>query len=259
MRSSRVETQRIKPVDYDLVAPIFDRRYESSVYDATFETLVEFIGEHAGRTVAEVGCGTGHWLAAIERHAATIIGIEPSAAMLEAARSVAPNAMLVRGRAEALPCKSGSLDRIFAINAFHHFLDKHAFLSEARRALRLGGAVMSIGIDPHTGQDQWWVYDYFPAALAADRERYPATAEIREWLVRAGFSDATTSVAQHIPAVRPYAVAVEQGKLDRRSTSQLMVISDAEWEAGLRRLEAERPVLRSDLRLYMTTARVPVS
>jgi SAM-dependent methyltransferase len=44
-----------------------------------------------------------------------------------------------------------------------------------------------------------------------------------------------------------------------RATSQLMVISDAEYEAGRARLERERPTLRADLRTYMTTARVPTA
>jgi hypothetical protein len=36
-----------------------------------------------------------------------------------------------------------------------------------------------------------------------------------------------------------------------------MVISDAEFEAGLARLHAEKPRLRADLRLFGTTASVP--
>src|SRR5215467_889490 len=64
--------------------------------------------------------------------------------------------------------RTASLDRIFAINAFHHFVDKRAFAGEARRVLRPAGRLLTIGLDPHTGLDQWWVYDYFPAALAAD-------------------------------------------------------------------------------------------
>ena len=40
---------------------------------------------------------------------------------------------------------------------------------EARRVLRAGGSLMSVGLDPHTALDQWWIYDYFPGALAADR------------------------------------------------------------------------------------------
>jgi hypothetical protein len=64
-------------------------------------------------------------------------------------------------------------------------------------------------------------------------------------------------VAQHIPAAVPFAVALERGILDRRATSTLMVISDTDYETGRRRIEQEQPVLRADLRLSMTAARVP--
>lgn len=121
--------------------------------------------------------------------------------------------------------------------------------------MRPGGAFLSIGLDPHTGVDRWWIYDYFPGALVADRRRYPATPRLREMLVAAGFYASRTEIVQHLPAERAFDVAVERGHLERQSTSQLMVISDAEYEAGMRRLHEERPTLRSDLRLYATVAR----
>jgi ubiquinone/menaquinone biosynthesis C-methylase UbiE len=247
----------VSSVDYDDVAAVYDRRYAANRFDGLDAALTDFVGSNTALDVAEVGCGTGHWLAALVGRTRTVIGIDMSERMLRSARAAAPLASLVRGCAEALPCREATVDRLFAINAFHHFVDKRVFLAEARRVLRPGGALMTIGLDPHTGVDQWWVYDYFPAALAADRERYPPTATIREWLAAAGFRDASTSVAQHIPAVRPFDVAVEQGIIDRLSASQLMVISDADYEAGRLHLEAERPTLRADLRLYMTTAFVP--
>ena len=68
----------------------------------------------------------------------------------------------------------------------------------------------------------------FPGALQADRARYVPTTMIRERLEAAGFTKATTEIAQHIPAETPFNVATEHGLTDRRSTSQLMVISHAE-------------------------------
>jgi ubiquinone/menaquinone biosynthesis C-methylase UbiE len=245
----------VDQVPYDDIAPVFDRRYARNQYEGTLAALLDFV-EHAAE-VAEIGCGTGHWLAELSDRARTTLGVDPSQGMLDVARATAPNALLVRARAEALPLRSATVDRVFAINAFHHFVDKSAFVAEAKRVLRPGGRLLTIGLDPHTGLDQWWVYDYFPAALVADRERYPPAERIRELLTSAGFVHATTEVAQHMPAERPFAVALEQGVLDRRSTSQLMVISGADYDAGFRRLEAERPVLRADLRLYMTVAHVP--
>ena len=143
-----------------------------------------------------------------------------------------------------------SFDRLFCINALHHFADADAFMSEAHRVLRPGGAIMTVGLDPHTRLDRWWIYDYFPSALNADRARYLPSESIRARLEAAGFVDAVTEVAQHMPAAIPFELAVERGVVDRRATSQLMVISDAEYEDGLRRLTAERPILHADLRLY---------
>jgi ubiquinone/menaquinone biosynthesis C-methylase UbiE len=38
-----------------------------------------------------------------------------------------------------------SFDRLFCVNALHHFRDKRAFVVEARRVLRRGGRMMTIG------------------------------------------------------------------------------------------------------------------
>lgn len=38
-----------------------------------------------------------------------------------------------------------------------------------------------------------------------------------------------------------------------------MVITDAEYDEGLRKLKAEQPILRTDLRLYATVVQLPAS
>ena len=241
-----------KPVDYDAVAPAYDQRYERNRYDGVRAVLQRFIGEPGCADAAEVGCGTGHWLAELRGRVRMAAGLDLSAEMLQRARTASPFARGVRGRAEKLPWAARSFDRIFCINAMHHFGDADAFMTEARRVVRPNGALLIIGLDPHTGLDQWWIYDYFPATLKADRVRYVATATIRERLKAVGFVEAATKVAQHLPAAIPFAVAVKRGLVDRRATSQLMVISDAEYEEGLQRLQAEQPILHADLRLYAT-------
>jgi ubiquinone/menaquinone biosynthesis C-methylase UbiE len=244
------------PVNYDAVAPAYDRRYERNRFDGVAAVLRRFVGEPARADVAEVGCGTGHWLAEIRGLARSVAGVDLSAGMLRRARTAAPSARVVRGRAESLPWRSESFDRLFCVNALHHFADADAFMREAHRVLRPGGAIMTVGLDPHTGVDRWWIYDCFPSALTADRARYLSTESIRARLEAAGFVGAATELAQHIPSAIPFDTAVERGVVDRGATSQLMVIGDAEYEDGLRRLAAERPILHADLRLYATVASV---
>ncbi len=174
--------------------------------------------------------------------------------MLARARTAAPRALLVRATAAHLPIADGTFDRVFCVNALHHFPDPVAFFDEAYRVLRRGGRFVSIGLDPHTGGDSWWIYDYFPAARQADERRYRPTQELRRALAAAGFSEPVTDVAQHLPGEATYEEARTTGLLDRRSTSQFLVITDDEYAAGLARIEAERPILRANLRLYATSA-----
>jgi ubiquinone/menaquinone biosynthesis C-methylase UbiE len=241
-------------VDYDSVAPAFDRRYAHNSFVGVEGALRRFVSSSGVGSILEIGCGTGHWLRVLGGAAPVITGVDPSWAMLEHARTDS-DALLVRATAESLPFPEGSFDRAFCINALHHFSDQEGFLRECRRVLSRDGAFLTVGLDPHTELDQWWIYDYFPGALTADRQRYAPTERIRDFLESAGFPSTSTEIVHHVPAERPFELALDQGLLDRRSTSQLMVISDREYEAGMQRLFAERPILRSNLRLFGTIAR----
>ena len=243
----------MRTVNYDSVAPTYDARYAHNVYDGVGDTLVRFA--EGARDVIEVGCGTGHWLTELlALGVPTVLGIDRSAGMLDRAAQVTAGAYLMQGSAESLPLRAESVDRVVCINALHHFPNPSGFLSECRRVLRTGGGVLTIGLDPHRGKDQWWVYDYFPSARTLDLARYPGTERIHAWAAAAGFGRIESDVAQHFPAAVPFDSAVARGLVERSATSQLMVIGDAEWEVGRRRLETERPVLRADLTLYASYA-----
>jgi ubiquinone/menaquinone biosynthesis C-methylase UbiE len=245
----------MKRVDYDAVAEKYDGRYDRNWYQGVVEALRRFVGAQLGQSIAEVGCGTGRWLAELSSERShRLAGLDYSRAMLQRARMAAPAALLVRGTAERLPWADASFDRVFSVNALHHFFDARAFIGECRRVLCAGGGLLTIGLDPHTGVDRWWVYDFFPAALEADRQRYASTPSIRAWLEAAGFRECATEMVQHLPAAMTFENARERGFVDRNSTSQLMVISDDDYDAGMKRLLAERPVLRADLRIYATSA-----
>jgi len=239
-------------VDYDRIAAAYDGRYERNDYSGIEHALSEFLSVEA-RRVLEVGCGTGHWLRAFRDR--DPIGVDPAEGMLKVARTRLTDARLIRARAEALPFPAASVERIFCVNALHHFEDPAAFFREARRVLVNGGGLLTIGLDPHTGRDRWWIYDYFPTALVEDRRRYLPAASISELMQAAGFSRCDTREVMHMPAQMTVREAARRGFLDRASTSQLMVISDAEFEAGNKSMRAagNASMLRSDLRVYGTT------
>jgi ubiquinone/menaquinone biosynthesis C-methylase UbiE len=253
-------------VDYDLIANTYDRRYQENDYSGVEAALIAFVGEQFDQRVLEVGCGTGHWLRSFGGGGIRVTGLDASARMLAYARTQAPRATLAQGSAECLPWASESFDRVFCINAFHHFHDKVAFLTEAVRVLRPGGLMMTVGLDPHAGVDQWYIYDYFDNVLEIDRRRYPASSQIREWMRSAGFAGCVTREIQHLPIRLAARAALEQGRLDKSMTSQLSVLTDEQYRQGIDRVReavesaevrGESLYLSADLRLYATFGAAP--
>src|SRR5215831_6832306 len=161
----------MRVTDYDSISSQYDRRYQGQEYPGTEQALFTFIGDSRNVKVLEVGCGTGHWLRVLQDRAGFLTGLDLSANMLQRAQRETSDVPLVRGRAEALPYRSHCVERLFCLNAFHHFAEKAKFLTEARRVLRPYGGLMIVGLDPHAGIDRWWVYDYFPETVELDRQR----------------------------------------------------------------------------------------
>lgn len=249
-------------VDYDQVAPTYDKRYARNPYTGVEKALLQFAGNEPGLQILEVGCGTGHWLEVLHAHHLSVTGLDFSAGMLAKARSQRTDVELIRGRAEQLSLQTAALDRLFCINAIHHFVDKPAFLAEAYRVLRPGGNLLSVGLDPHTGLDQWYVYDYFPESLEIDRQRYPSAKRLLRWMQEAGFEHCITYEVEHWAIQLPTREIFEQGRLEKAATSQLSVLTDTEYQQGIHRIredmqraekEGQTPLLITDLRLYETT------
>jgi ubiquinone/menaquinone biosynthesis C-methylase UbiE len=194
----------------DAIASAYDRRYQHNDFSGIESAVTSFVDLTPDARVVEVGCGTGRWLRLLCGSGIRVTGLDASLGMLSHAQTP-----VVQAVAEQLPWTSRSIDRVFCVNAFHHFSDKVAFLGEARRVLRSGGRLMTIGLDPHTRIDRWYVYDYFPSALENDRRRYVATSQIREWMHDAGFTDCATCEVQHLRVCIDARTALLEGRLDR--------------------------------------------
>jgi len=245
----------VRQTNYDEIAATYDRRDIEEDYGGIERALTDFI-EATQYAVLDVGCGTGHWLRVLQHHVRSI-GIDLSRQMLLQAHTNVPSTTVVRARAESLPFVDGSFERVFTINAHHHFADKRSFLGEARRVLRSGGSLMTIALDPHIGSDQWWIYDYFEGTLDIDKQRYPPCEQIRAWMREVGFTDTYTREVQHLPGNVPAGEALESGMISRSHTSQLAVLTREEYDAGMERIRAalrKDSTLRlsADLRVYAT-------
>jgi ubiquinone/menaquinone biosynthesis C-methylase UbiE len=88
-----------------------------------------------GRTVLDVGAGTGKLTRQLVATGATVIAVEPVAGMRAVLERVVPEAKAMDGTAEALPVDPGSVDAITVAQAFHWF-DVPRTLAEFHRVLR---------------------------------------------------------------------------------------------------------------------------
>ena len=246
-------------VDYDRVAPTYRTRYEHVDYTDVGASVHDLV--RGARSALELGCGAGHWLGYLAGTGAHVVGIDPSLGMLLNAPEAMRRSRVTQGTAEALPFPDGSFDVVFAVNAAHHFTDLAKAVSEAARVLRPQGRFATVGLDPSTQTDEWYIYDHFPGTLERDRDRYPSTGQVRSLLKSAGFGDVGTSVAQHMVEQEPAERYLQSPAFHRDNTSQLSLLNDAEFEEGVARIQAEisqgerlgKPaVLIADLRLYLT-------
>src|SRR5262245_38540235 len=118
-----------------------------------------------GRRVLEVGCGTGvdtRAMAALVAPGGSVLGVDPSEALLTEARRRTPENLEARFEqafGEKLPFKAGSFDRAVAITTLSHVADPLPLVQEMARVVRDAGRVAIFDHDMGT-----FVID------AADRE-----------------------------------------------------------------------------------------
>lgn len=96
------------------------------------------LGLGPGRTVADVGAGTGKFTPLLAATGAQVIAVEPVDAMRAQLAAAQPAVRALPGTADALPLPDAALDAIVCAQAFHWFATRAA-LDEFARVLKPGG------------------------------------------------------------------------------------------------------------------------
>jgi len=181
------------PTDYDLteLPAGYDRARDHGpeVLALWMDVVASLVGTDTVHTILDLGCGTGRFSQGLAIHFnARVVGIDPSAKMLEQAHAKRRGAGVNygRGTAEALPVATGIVDVIFISMSFHHFRDSAHAAEECRRVLRKGGTVIV-----RTGtREQIPLYPYVPFLPQMDailKDVLPSGADLVDVFARAGF------------------------------------------------------------------------
>ncbi|MFP4074007.1 MAG: class I SAM-dependent methyltransferase [Actinomycetota bacterium] len=147
----------------------------SELVSSVIRRLAE--GDAPFKSALDVGSGTGISTMAIASVADSVVGVEPSPAMIEHARP-ADSVSYRLGSAERLPIPDASVDLISVGSALHWF-DQKRFLAEASRVAE-PGACLVVYDHWFTGQMEEredfgdWVRDVYLAT-------YPSPPRDRSW------------------------------------------------------------------------------
>jgi ubiquinone/menaquinone biosynthesis C-methylase UbiE len=133
------ELQHPDSRSFEQVADLYERARPEYPPEAV-AWLVEQLDLRAGRTVLDLGAGTGKLTRALVDTGAEVIAVEPGEAMLAELRRAVPQVNALHGAAEAIPLADDRVDAVTVGQAFHWFRFDEA-VPELHRVLRTRGGV----------------------------------------------------------------------------------------------------------------------
>lgn len=247
-------------LDYDKIASDYNQRYPASLQWERGQALLEIANRYKNGTFLEAGSGTGFWLNLLHQVTDKLLGLDYSMGMIRQAKGQYAPLELARGSAVQLPYRDNAFDLLYSVDAIHHFGDHRAFIAEAFRILKPGGAFVTIGHDPHNGTTNWYIYDYFDGVYDTDLRRYPAGKAMLKWMAEDGFRDISVQTVEHIRNIHVGESVLRDPFLKQNATSQLALVSREVYDEGVKRIKQslvdarkrnENIVFSSDIQVRM--------
>lgn len=224
-------------VDYHRVAHAYEHGRAPVAHTADWGELVApHLPEATPLRVLDLGAGTGIFSRAWPQWGASlVVGVDPSAAMLDEAKAagLGSEVHLIVGAAEALPLADDAVDVAWLSAVVHHFVDRPRCARELRRVVAPGGRLLVRELFAGLSRVGW--LDFFEGADRAIK-RFPTLEEIETLFAPEGFTLVAVEQENHPPT--PVAAAREWVAKMRHVDTLLTALTDEEFEGGLAALDA---------------------
>ena len=136
------------------------------------------VADWTGRTLLDVGCGSGFHLPGWAQDAAQVVGVEPHPPLAALARRRTrrlDHVRVLEGSAQALPLPDASVDVVHARWAYFFGPGCEPGLAELDRVVRRGGAAFVVDNDPTRSTFGRWFRRGFPDVDPDAVERFWST------------------------------------------------------------------------------------
>jgi ubiquinone/menaquinone biosynthesis C-methylase UbiE len=157
---------------YDLWASSYDQQPGNLVFDMEESLFSRFLDQVdvQGKTVADIGCGTGrHWPAILEHSPILLNGYDVSEGMLEQLRTKFPGASAQKIAEDGLaPLEQDSVDLLLSTLALAHIADMEPALLSWAAAIKPGGFLMLTDFHPEAlvkGAKRTFVHRHQPVMV----------------------------------------------------------------------------------------------
>ena len=179
-------------IDYDAWAKTYDDTRGAS--PSVLRPLLEALGPPNGRSLLDIGGGTGNFARALADAGFRVALCDYSREMARRASAKLSNAPVAVADAPHLPFRHASFDCAISVNVLGHVDDWTTMLHEARRIIRRGPYVMKASTRETLTAN--WVVEYLPGIRDhAPLHHYQPESAIIEALREAGFSKATSAAS----------------------------------------------------------------